>query len=123
LVGQLSNVPQFMQRIDIHVLSSAYGEGFPNVVAEAMMQGTPCVSTDVGDAALILGDLGWIVEPSSPLQLTKALALAIEELISDERAWFRRREACHSRIKRNFTLEHMVQRYESIWSDSVDSIT
>lgn len=75
LLGARDDVAKLMSAMDIFCLSSC-SEGFPNVVVEAMGAALPCVVTDVGDAAAIVGDIGKVVPPHD----ARLLATGILEL-------------------------------------------
>lgn len=113
LLGQRSDIPDVMNALDVHVLSSAF-EAFPNVVAEAMACGTPAIATQVGDAALIVGDTGWVVPPQDAAALADAL-LAAREAMNDADAWAARRAAARQRVEENFSLRRMVASYEALY--------
>ncbi|MEZ8270391.1 glycosyltransferase [Vibrio splendidus] len=118
LAGKNSNINQVMNGIDIHVLSSRV-EGFPNVIAEAMACGTPCVSTDVGDAKAIIEDTGWVVEPENFSLLSVAILNAMTE-INDPLNWEKRQNKCQELIRHNYALPIMVEKYEKEWGRIIE---
>jgi glycosyltransferase involved in cell wall biosynthesis len=75
LIGEASS-HDLLAAMDVYCLSSK-AEGFPNVVAEAMAMRIPCVVTDVGDAARIVGESGVVVEPMDAYALYKGLMLML----------------------------------------------
>jgi glycosyltransferase involved in cell wall biosynthesis len=112
LLGLQKNVNEVIEKLDIHILSSI-DEAFPNVVAESMAMGVPNVSTNVGDAALIVGGLGWIVEPGKPKDLANAILEAIKEKEKSE--WVVRKKKCRQRIVEHFSMEKMCNLYSNLW--------
>lgn len=74
--GMREDTPAIYNALDI-LASSSCGEGFPNVVGEAMACGVPCVVTDVGDSAWIVGETGIVVPPMNPKALAEGLRTSL----------------------------------------------
>ena len=114
LLGRRNDIPSVMNGIDLFVLSSV-SEAFPNVLNEAMACGTPCVSTDVGDASIILGDTGWVVPPKNSESLANSVIKALKEKESNNDLWLQRGDACRQRIVEKFNLQKMIKKYTEVW--------
>lgn len=111
LLGSLNEMRPFFAACDLVVSSSAWGEGFPNVIAEAMAHGVPCIATDVGDSALLLDDPARIVQPES----APALARATETLLTrPTNALASLGERDRAIIYRSYALPGSVRRYEQL---------
>ncbi len=113
LLGRKNNISEVMNGLDIHVLSSSYGEGFPNVLAESMACGTPCITTDVGDSALIVGKTGWVVPPRNKIKLAEAIEKALLEVGSAN--WNKRCTKARLKIKEKFNIDKMLKSYNEAW--------
>lgn len=116
LLGERNDVADILPGFDVFVLSSAYGEGFPNVIGEAMASGVPVIATDVGDSRAIIGDTGAVVPPAD----VEALGLAIGRMIdigTGARAELGR--AARARVKSAFLLPDVIRQYECLYRDLV----
>lgn len=80
-----------------------------------MLAGTLNVATDVGDAAAILGDEGWIVATASSEKLAGAIVEAYGEWSREPTSWRRRCDASRQRIVDNYTFDKMANAYADIW--------
>lgn len=117
LLDQQNNIANIMNMLDIHVLSSSFGEAFPNVIAEAMACSTPCISTNVGDAALIIADTGWVTPPMNDIELARAIKDAIFQFKNNKELWKNRKKRCREHILNNFSINKMILNYYKIWGD------
>ena len=114
LLGERSDIKAVHNSLNIATLSSSYGEGFPNVLAEAMACGVPCVATDIGDSAIIVGEGGSVVPPSNPVALAAAWAEILEGDVDFRTALG---TAARHRVLQNFRLEDVVDRYQKLYED------
>ena len=120
LLNQRQDIPAIMNALDLHILSSC-AEAFPNVLAEAMACSTPCVTTDVGDAAYIVGDTGWVVPPCDPEALYHGIEMGRASRSSVDE-WGNRKSGARARIVANFSLVGMISKYSSVWSGSAHEL-
>ena len=114
LIGPVSDVSAFMNAIDVHVMSSSFGEAFPNVLSEAMACGTPCVATNVGDAALIIGKAGSIVPPKQPVQLAEAIASLLVYKANTTK-WEALQSKARRHIEENFSIQQFCDGHYMTW--------
>lgn len=112
LLGLLDGLAPFYPALDVLALSSAYGEGAPNVLGEAMACGVPCVTTDIGDSAVIVGATGVVVPSRDPGTLAAALC-RVAEMPDDQRR--RLGAMARSRIVDEYPIGLVVERYEDLY--------
>jgi len=111
LVGEQADVPAWLAAMDIFCLSSRQ-EAFPNVVVEAMAMALPCVVTNAGDAALIVGDCGWVVPVQDSAALGEAL-VKVCRLAGPERAAVALQGA--QRVRARYDMDTVRRNYESVY--------
>lgn len=110
LLGRRDDVAAITAGFDI-ATSSSSGEGFSNVIGEAMACAVPCVVTDVGDSAAVVGETGDVVPPRDPA----ALAGAWQRILSLGPRREQLGRAARERVVQNFSIEAVVQRYEDMY--------
>lgn len=113
LLGLRNDIPELMAALDV-LASSSYGEAFPNVLGEAMACGVPCVVTDVGDSAYIVGDTGRVVSPGDMTGLAATLENLLALPLTKKSALGERARA---RVAKHFEIGSVVRQYEEYYDD------
>jgi glycosyltransferase involved in cell wall biosynthesis len=109
LLGRRPDTEDIYPALDILTLCSIYGEGFPNVLCEAMACGVPCVVTDVGDSGAIVGDTGVVV----PMRDALALSDGWQNVVS--RGMQALGDRARARVESNYSLGLMCSRYAALY--------
>ena len=111
LLGRREDIPRLMAALNV-LVSSSFGEAFPNVIGEAMACGVPCVVTDVGDMAEIVGETGRVVSPNDMTGLARHI-VEILQLSDEERRVLG--ERARDRVQANYDIGNVVRKYERFY--------
>jgi len=120
--GWTENVHAIFPLMQVYISTSSYGEGMSNSLMEAMASGRIIISTDVGDAKLILngefGDAGYIIQPRDPHELAETIINITENFYEAKN------KAIHAReiIKNNFSVTKMGVDYWQLYKILVKNI-
>ncbi len=112
-LGVRHDVPAIDSSLDVLVCSSTT-EGFPNVVGEAMACGVPCVATDVGECAEVVGDTGHIVPKQDPQRLGEAIGELLRMPRSERTALG---DLARKRVVERYDIHRIVERYGDLWRE------
>jgi glycosyltransferase involved in cell wall biosynthesis len=112
VLGPRTDTPGVLAALDLLVSSSAYGEGFPNVVGEAMACGVPCLVTDVGDSGLIVAGTGRCVPPREPVALAEGV---LDLLRRGPDGLAALGQAARDRVAAHYAISRIAERYASLY--------
>lgn len=113
-LGRRFDMSDIYNALDIVALSSAFGEGFPNVLGEALASGIPAVATDVGDSHVILDGFTEVVPPRNPVALAAELAKLLE---MTPEARIRLGLAGRQRIHEKYSLPAISECYAKLYTE------
>ncbi len=105
-----ADVIKIMQRAKVFLMTINWNEPFGLVMAEAMSCGTPVIGFNRGAVSEVIKDsvTGFVVDPSRGVD---GLVEAMDKLASISS------KDCRAHILDNFSIENMVNNYESVYSE------
>ena len=119
LLGRREDIPRLMAALDVLVSSSSFGEAFPNVLGEAMACGVPCVVTDVGDSAEIVGATGRVAAPGDMAALAHEIVEVLGLSDKERRALGAR---ARERVQARYDIESVVRQYEEFYDRLIERL-
>lgn len=112
LLGERSDVDDLMSAFDIFCLSSAWGEGFPNVLGEALSSELTCIATDIGDCEVVLGGNGLVIPCKHEIALHDGLDKLLNLSLKERQVIGK---SSREHILKNYMINKIVEKYSSLY--------
>jgi glycosyltransferase involved in cell wall biosynthesis len=116
IYDEVADPLEVMQAADMLVLSSN-SEGFPNVLGEAMMTSTACITTNVGECPRVVGDAGLVVPASDPRALRDAMITVIRDPALTRSMGIEGRK----RVQQLYDIKTIVGQYDAVYRQLLDT--
>lgn len=115
-LGRIADVESLVNIFDIGLLmtnTACHGEGISNAIMEYMALGKPVIATNYGGNREIVvhGKSGFLVENNDP----ELSANVINNLLDNNELSERMGQFGMMRMKKHFTMSHMINRYKVIY--------
>ena len=114
IIDNTEDVKKYYNIFDLLILCSAWGEGFPNVLGEAMSSELCCISTPVGDAPDILEDVGYLV----PLDDVDFLIEKVKNCMDNPEELNKLGRKARIKILNQYSMEKTINTYLNIYLNS-----
>jgi glycosyltransferase involved in cell wall biosynthesis len=112
LLGKRSDINYILNGLDVLVLPSLFGEGFPNVIGEAMACEVPCLATNLGDCFEILGNENFIADPAD---MTNFYQKLISLCLLDKDEKINLGKSLRQRIVDNYEISYITRLYQKFY--------
>lgn len=115
IIDNTEDVKKYYNIFDLLILCSAWGEGFPNVLGEAMSSELCCISTPVGDTPDILEDVGYLV----PLDDVDFLIEKVKNCMDNPEELNKLGRKARIKILNQYSMEKTINSYLNIYLNSL----
>jgi len=114
-IDNTEDIKKYYNIFDLLILCSAWGEGFPNVLGEAMSSELCCISTPVGDTPDILEDVGYLV----PLDDVDFLIEKVKNCMDNPEELNKLGRKARIKILNQYSMEKTINSYLNIYLNSL----
>jgi glycosyltransferase involved in cell wall biosynthesis len=109
MIGWVPSLEPYLERARLSVLPLPYGAGIKGKLVQALMTGTPTVSTSIGVEGLDIRNEEHVLVADTP----EAFAAAMTRLLGDRKMWERLARDGRTQVLREFSEEEEARRFRA----------